>query len=93
MSKSIKINIINKMFLCFVITLLKWIKYKNILTFAYYSISFWDFRSLLSVAKSKKKKKRKEKKNFKRCPNIEIPFFMISNSDFSLFFPVTPGSV
>ena len=23
---------------------------------------------------------------FERCPNIEIPFFMISNPDFSLFF-------
>ena len=30
---------------------------------------------------------------FKRCPNIAIPFFMISNSDFSLFFPVITGTV
>ena len=29
----------------------------------------------------------------KRCSNIEIPFFMISNPDFSLFFPVITGTV
>ena len=42
---------INQMFECFVITLLKWMKYKNRLTFAYYSITFWDFKSLQSVPK------------------------------------------
>ena len=38
--------VIHQMFECFVITLLKWMKYKNRLTFAYYSITFWDFKSL-----------------------------------------------
>ena len=40
------------MFQCFVITLFKWMKYKNRLTFAYYSKKFWDFKSLLSVPKT-----------------------------------------
>ena len=34
---------INQMFECFVITLLKWMKYKNRLTFAYYSINILRF--------------------------------------------------
>ena len=34
------------MFQYFIITLLKWKKYKNKLTTAYYSISLWDFKSL-----------------------------------------------
>ena len=37
------------MFECFVITLLKWMKYENRLTFAYYSITLWDFKSLHKV--------------------------------------------
>ena len=42
----------HQMFQCFVITLLKWMnKYKNRLTFAYYSITLWDFKSLQSVSK------------------------------------------
>ena len=40
------------MFQCFVVTLLKWMKYKNRLTFAYYSIRFWDFKSLQGVRKT-----------------------------------------
>ena len=28
---------------------IKWIKYKNRLTFAYYSITFWDFCNILSL--------------------------------------------
>ena len=71
------------MFQCFVITLLKWMKYKNRLTFAYYSIAFWDFKSpkcskTWQVLKAKKK-------ILKICPNIETPFIKISNPDFSLF--------
>ena len=31
----------------------------------------------------------KKKKFFERCPNIEIPFSMISNLDFSLFFLIS----
>ena len=79
------------MFQCFVITLLKWIKYKNRLTFAYYSITFWDFKSLQSVPTTWQKLKAKNV-FFKRCPNIEIPFIMISNPDFSLFFLVITGT-
>ena len=68
------------MFQCFVITLLKWMKYKNWLTFAYYSI-----KSLQSVSKTWQVLKAKNI-FFKRCSNIKIPFFMISNPDSSLFF-------
>ena len=44
---------------CFVTTLLKWRKYKNILTFAYYSITFWDFKSLQGIPKVWQKLKAK----------------------------------
>ena len=67
---------INQMFQCFAITLLKWMKYKNRLTFAYYIIVWKTINNFL-----------------KRCPNIEISFFMITNPDFSLFFPVITGTV
>ena len=43
---------IHQMLQCFGITLLKWMKYKNKLTFAYYSMTFWDFKSLQSVPKT-----------------------------------------
>ena len=79
--------VIHQMFECFVITLLKWMKYKNRLTFAYYSITFWDFKSLQSVPTTWQKLKAKNY-FFKRCPNIEIPFFIISDPDFLLFFLV-----
>ena len=49
------------MFECFVITLLKWMKYKNRLTFAYYRITFWDFKSLQSVSKTWQVLKTKRK--------------------------------
>ena len=49
------------MFECFVITLLKWMKYKNRLTFAYYSITFWDLKSLQSVPKTWQVLKTKRK--------------------------------
>ena len=47
------------MFQCFVITLLKWMKYKNRLAFAYYSITFWDFKSFQSVPTTWQKLKAK----------------------------------
>ena len=83
---------IHQMFQCFVITLLKWMKYKNRLAFSYYSITFWDFKSFQGVPKTWQKLKAKNY-FFKRCSNIEIPFIMISNPDFSLFFPVITGTV
>ena len=63
----------------------------NGLAFVYYSIIFWDFKSLQSVPKTWEVL---EAKNIflKRCPNIEIPFFMISSPDFSLFFQVITGT-
>ena len=71
-------------------------KYNYRLKFAYYSITFWDFKSLQSVPKTWQVVKTKNN-FFERCPNIEIPFFMISNPDFSLFFTVitvqAPSSV
>ena len=83
------------MFQCFVIMLLKWMKYKNRLTFEYYSIRYWDFKRLQSVPKTwqmlktfLKKLKKTLRNFFERCPITEIPFFMILNPDFSLFFPV-----
>ena len=67
-------------------------KYKNRLTFAYYSIALWDFKTLQGVPKTLQMLKSK-KAFFKSCPNIEIPLFMISNSDFLLVFPVVTGTV
>ena len=52
---------IHQIFKCFVITLLKWMKYKNRLTFAYYSITFWDIKNLQSVPKIWKVLKSKNK--------------------------------
>ena len=46
---------------CFVITLSKWMKYKNRLAFAYYSITFWDFKNLQC---SKNLRSVRSKKNF-----------------------------
>ena len=64
-------------------------KYKNRLTFAYYSITFGAFKSVPKIWQVLKAKK----KILKRCPNIEIPFVMISNPNFLLFFPVITGTV
>ena len=52
----------------FVIKLLKRM-HKYRLTFAYYSITFLDFQSVLKTLQM-----LKEKKIEKRCPSIEIPF-------------------
>ena len=83
----------HQMFQCFVITLLKWMnKYKNRLTFTYYSITLWDFKSLPKCSKNLTSVKSK-KNFFQRCPNIKIRFFMISNPDFSSIFPVITGTV
>ena len=43
--------------------------HKYRLTFAYYSITFLDFQSVLKTLQM-----LKEKKIEKRCPSIEIPF-------------------
>ena len=61
MSKSNKNQLIqlHQMLQCFI---LKWMKYKNRLTFAYYGIAFWDFKSFQSVPKSWQV--LKAKKNF-----------------------------
>ena len=78
----------------FVVTLLKWMKYKNRLTFAYYSITFWDLNSSKPSKNLTSVKSKTE--FFKIRSNIKIPFIMIPNSDFLLFFPVitgTPSSV
>ena len=50
---------IDQMLKCFFITLLKWMKYTNRSTFAYYSLRFWDFKSLQGVPKSWQKLKAK----------------------------------
>ena len=81
---------INQMLQCFVMALLKWIKYKNRLTFTYYSIKFWDFKSLESVPKTSQVLKTKKEFFFK---DSQIPFFMITNPDFLLIFPVISGIV
>ena len=65
---------------------------KNRLTFAYYRITFWDFKSVQGVPTTWQKLKAKTI-FLKKCPNIGIPFIMISNLDFSLFFQVITGTV
>ena len=37
--------------------------------------------------------KIKKKNFFERCPDIKIPFFIISNPNFSLLFSVITGTV
>ena len=55
----------------FIIKLLKRM-HKYRLTFAYYSITFLDFQSVLKTLQM-----LKEKKIEKRCPSIEIPFLWL----------------
>ena len=81
------------MFQCFVIMLLKWMKYKNRLTFEYYSIRYWDFKRLQSVPKTwqmlktfLKKLKKTLRNFFERCPITEIPFFYDFKSRFLIIF-------
>ena len=67
-------------------------KYEKRLTFAYYSVTFWDFKSLQSVLKTWKVLKKRTFNFFSFFFNIEILFFMITNSDFLLFFPIISGT-
>ena len=62
---------LHQIFQCFVIMLLKWIKYKNRPTFGYYSITFWDFKSLQNVPKSWQLLKTKNLK-----PKIWLSYFL-----------------
>ena len=74
---------------CFFITLLKWMKYKNWLTFAYYSITFWDFKSLQGVPRTWQVLKSKNKffeKMFKYrntvCYDFKPRFLVIFSSNY-----------
>ena len=67
-------------------------KYEKRLTFAYYSVTFWDFKSLQSVLKTWQVLKKRTFNFFSFFFNIEILFFMITNSDFLLFFPIISGT-
>ena len=73
------------MFQFFVITLLKRIKYKNRLTFAYYSITFWDFKSLQGVPKTWKVLKSKNK-FFKKTLKYRNTVYYDFKSQFLVIF-------
>ena len=73
------------MFQFFVITLLKRIKYKNRLTFAYYSITFWDFKSLQGVPKTWKVLKSKNK-FFKKTLKYRNTVYYDFKSQFFVIF-------
>ena len=76
---------INQMSECFGITLSKWIKYENRLTFIYYSKIFWDFESLQSVSKTWQV--LKTKKNFlKKMSKYRNTFFWNYQSRFLVIF-------
>ena len=71
------------MFQCFVIAFLKWMKYKNRLTFAYYSTKCWDFKSLQSVSKTWKALKTK---TFSRMSKYRNTVFYDYQSRFLVIF-------
>ena len=73
------------MFQFFVITLLKRIKYKNRLTFAHYSITFWDFKSLQGVPKTWKVLKSKNK-FFKKTLKYRNTVYYDFKSQFLVIF-------
>ena len=56
-------------------------KYKIRLTFAYYSVTFWDFKSFAGVPKTWKVPIAKNIYIF--LTDVQIPFAMILNPDFS----------
>ena len=79
---------IHQMFQCFVISLLKWMKYKNRLISAYYSITLWDFKSSkcsknLASVKSKKEI-FKNISNYRNTAyyDFESRFFAIFSSNY-----------
>ena len=76
---------VNQMFQCFVITLRKWMKFENRLTFAYYSVTFWNFKSLQSVSETWQMLKKK-RFFYKNLPNIEVLFFYDYQSWFLVIF-------
>ena len=76
---------IHQIFKCFVITLLKWMKYKNRLTFAYYGIIFLDFKSLQSVPKTLQVLKAK-KKIFKKMSKYRNTVFYDFKCRFLVIF-------
>ena len=73
------------MFQCFVITWLKWMRYKYKLTFPYYSITFWDLKSLQSVPKTWQVLKTK-KKFFKKMSKYRNTVFYDFKSRFLVLF-------
>ena len=70
---------------CFVITLSKWMKYENRLTFIYNSKIFWDFESLQSVSKTWQVLKTK-KNFFKKMSKYRNTFFWNYQSRFLVIF-------
>ena len=70
----------------FCYTLLKWMKYKNWLTFAYYSITFWDLRSLQGVPKTWQVLKSKNK-IFKKMSKYRNTVYYDFKSRFLVIFP------
>ena len=76
----------HQMFQCFVITLLKWMnKYKNRLTFTYYSITLWDFKSLPKCSKNLTSVKSK-KKLFSKMSKYQNTVFYDFKSRFLIDF-------
>ena len=73
---------------CFVIMLWKWMKFENRLTFIYYSVTFWNFKSLQSVSKTWQMLKTK-----KIFLQKSSKYWSTVYPDFSLFFPIITSTV
>ena len=86
MTSFILLLAIYQLFQRFISTPLKWInKYKNRLTFAYYSLTLWDFKSLKSAPKTLQTLRAKNKL-FKKMSTYRNTAFYDFKSRFLFFF-------
>ena len=63
------------------------------LAFECYSIKHFEILKVFKVFQKPEKSQKPKIDFFKRCPNTQILFIMISNPDFLLFFPGITGTV
>ena len=85
---------IYQLFQRFISTPLKWInKYKNRLTFAYYSLTLWDFKSLKSAPKTLQTLRAKNKLFKKMSTYRNTAFYDFKSRFLIFFFPVITGTV
>ena len=68
-------------------------KYKNRLTFEYYSLTFWDFKSLKSVPKTLQTLKAKNKLLKKMSTYRNTAFYDFKSRFLVFFSPVITGTI